>query len=149
MHVKGNATGPAAATINAASSKGSGSTKNNNKKKTIASFQCKPDAVVTIADSEDEEAEAEAEATAAAASSSPFFDKAKKKKETPGGKGEGDGAGAVYGRSPYGTWISEIMLQQTRVETVVGYWQRWMTKFPTVGFCVVVDDDGGVAYMPM
>lgn len=34
--------------------------------------------------------------------------------------------------SPYGVWISEIMLQQTRVETVVDYWLRWMEKFPTV-----------------
>ena len=34
--------------------------------------------------------------------------------------------------SAYGTWVSEIMLQQTRVETVVPYWHRWMAKFPTV-----------------
>jgi len=29
-------------------------------------------------------------------------------------------------------WVSEIMLQQTRVETVMAYYQRWMAKFPTV-----------------
>lgn len=34
--------------------------------------------------------------------------------------------------SPYGTWISEIMCQQTRIETVIPYWYRWMEKFPTV-----------------
>ncbi|OQR94914.1 A/G-specific adenine DNA glycosylase-like isoform X1 [Achlya hypogyna] len=34
--------------------------------------------------------------------------------------------------SPYGTWVSEIMCQQTRVETVVDYYVRWMEKFPTV-----------------
>lgn len=34
--------------------------------------------------------------------------------------------------SPYGVWISEVMLQQTRVETVIAYWNRWMTKYPTV-----------------
>lgn len=35
-------------------------------------------------------------------------------------------------RDPYRVWISEIMLQQTRVETVVGYFLRWMASFPTV-----------------
>lgn len=33
--------------------------------------------------------------------------------------------------SPYGTWVSEVMLQQTRVETVVEYFVKWMTLFPT------------------
>jgi A/G-specific adenine glycosylase len=32
----------------------------------------------------------------------------------------------------YATWVSEIMLQQTRVETVVAYFERWMRRFPTV-----------------
>jgi A/G-specific adenine glycosylase len=35
-------------------------------------------------------------------------------------------------RDPYAIWVSEIMLQQTRVQTVIPYWQRWMAKFPTV-----------------
>lgn len=35
-------------------------------------------------------------------------------------------------RNAYGTWVSEIMLQQTRVEAVVPYWLRWMDQFPTV-----------------
>lgn len=35
-------------------------------------------------------------------------------------------------RSPYTTWISEIMLQQTRVETVKPYFERWMQRFPDV-----------------
>lgn len=35
-------------------------------------------------------------------------------------------------RDPYAIWVSEIMLQQTRVATVIPYWERWMTKFPTV-----------------
>ncbi len=34
--------------------------------------------------------------------------------------------------SPYAVWISEIMLQQTQVSVVEGYFQRWMQKFPTV-----------------
>lgn len=33
---------------------------------------------------------------------------------------------------PYRVWISEIMLQQTRVETVVGYYRRFLERFPTV-----------------
>jgi A/G-specific adenine glycosylase len=33
---------------------------------------------------------------------------------------------------PYAIWISEIMLQQTQVKTVVPYWERWMKAFPTV-----------------
>ncbi len=33
---------------------------------------------------------------------------------------------------PYGIWISEIMLQQTRVETVLPYWKRWMWALPSV-----------------
>lgn len=32
----------------------------------------------------------------------------------------------------YAVWVSEIMLQQTRVETVRGYFTRWMERFPTV-----------------
>ncbi len=31
---------------------------------------------------------------------------------------------------PYAVWISEIMLQQTQVKTVVNYWMRWMQRFP-------------------
>ena len=33
---------------------------------------------------------------------------------------------------PYAVWVSEIMLQQTRVETVLPYFERWMKRFPTV-----------------
>jgi A/G-specific adenine glycosylase len=33
---------------------------------------------------------------------------------------------------PYAVWVSEIMLQQTRVETVVAYFERWMAHFPTL-----------------
>lgn len=34
-------------------------------------------------------------------------------------------------RDPYRTWVSEIMLQQTRVEAVIPYYERWMEHFPT------------------
>lgn len=33
---------------------------------------------------------------------------------------------------PYKIWVSEIMLQQTRVETVVDYYQRFMDRFPDI-----------------
>ena len=32
---------------------------------------------------------------------------------------------------PYAVWVSEIMLQQTRVETVIPYFEKWMKLFPT------------------
>ena len=32
---------------------------------------------------------------------------------------------------PYAIWVSEIMLQQTQVKTVIPYWGRWMEAFPT------------------
>ena len=35
-------------------------------------------------------------------------------------------------RDPYRIWISEIMLQQTRVQTVIPYYESFMTRFPTV-----------------
>lgn len=33
---------------------------------------------------------------------------------------------------PYAVWVSEIMLQQTRVETVIPYFENWMKLFPTI-----------------
>ena len=35
-------------------------------------------------------------------------------------------------RDPYAVWISEAMLQQTRVETVIPYWHRFLERFPDV-----------------
>lgn len=35
-------------------------------------------------------------------------------------------------RDPYATWVSEIMLQQTQVKTVIPYWERWMFELPTI-----------------
>jgi A/G-specific adenine glycosylase len=34
-------------------------------------------------------------------------------------------------RDPYAIWICEVMAQQTRLETVLPYWQRWLARFPT------------------
>lgn len=35
-------------------------------------------------------------------------------------------------RDPYAIWVSEVMAQQTRVETVVPYYLRWLERYPTV-----------------
>lgn len=35
-------------------------------------------------------------------------------------------------KTPYRVWVSEIMLQQTQVSSVIGYYQRFMTRFPNL-----------------
>ena len=35
-------------------------------------------------------------------------------------------------RDPYAIWVSEIMLQQTQVKTVIPFWKRWMRELPTI-----------------
>jgi A/G-specific adenine glycosylase len=35
-------------------------------------------------------------------------------------------------RNPYAIWVSEIMLQQTQVKSVLPFWRRWMRELPTV-----------------
>ncbi len=35
-------------------------------------------------------------------------------------------------RDPYAIWVSEVMLQQTQVATVIPYWERWMGRLPDV-----------------
>ena len=42
-------------------------------------------------------------------------------------------------RDPYRVWISEIMAQQTRVETVRDYYLRWLEAFPTVEALAAAD----------
>lgn len=44
-------------------------------------------------------------------------------------------------REPYHIWLSEIMLQQTRVEAVKGYYTRFLTALPTVAELADCDDD--------
>src|SRR3984957_5653393 len=34
--------------------------------------------------------------------------------------------------TPYRVWVSEVMLQQTQVATVIDYFERFMERFPTV-----------------
>lgn len=35
-------------------------------------------------------------------------------------------------RDPYGIWVSEVMLQQTQVDRVIGYWEKFLGRFPTI-----------------
>ena len=35
-------------------------------------------------------------------------------------------------RDPYAIWVSEIMLQQTQVKTVIPYWERWLRDLPSI-----------------
>ena len=36
-------------------------------------------------------------------------------------------------KDAYAIWLSEVMLQQTQVVTVIPYWERFLARFPTVG----------------
>jgi len=49
-------------------------------------------------------------------------------------------------RTPYRVWISEIMLQQTQVKTVIPYFERWMTRFPTVSALAQASEDEVLAH---
>ncbi len=42
---------------------------------------------------------------------------------------------------PYAIWVSEIMLQQTQVKTVIPFWERWMQELPTVQALAKADPD--------
>jgi A/G-specific adenine glycosylase len=42
-------------------------------------------------------------------------------------------------RDPWAIWVSEAMLQQTRVETVVPYYERFLRRFPDVGTLATAD----------
>jgi len=44
-------------------------------------------------------------------------------------------------KAPYHVWLSEIMLQQTRVEAVKGYYSRFLDALPTVADLASADDD--------
>lgn len=43
-------------------------------------------------------------------------------------------------RDPYAIWVSEVMLQQTRVDTVKAYWGPFMARFPTVADLAAADE---------
>ncbi|MGL4900210.1 MAG: A/G-specific adenine glycosylase, partial [Shewanella sp.] len=44
-------------------------------------------------------------------------------------------------KTPYRVWVSEIMLQQTQVATVIPYYQRFMQRFPDVLALANAPDD--------
>ena len=43
--------------------------------------------------------------------------------------------------NPYYIWVSEVMLQQTRVDTVIPYYNRFITKYPTMNSLATADED--------
>jgi A/G-specific adenine glycosylase len=45
-----------------------------------------------------------------------------------------------YRGDAYAVWVSEIMLQQTRVEAVIPYFEKWMQMFPTVKVLAAVTE---------
>lgn len=44
-------------------------------------------------------------------------------------------------QDPYRVWVSEIMLQQTRVDTVIPYFNRFIEQFPTIQTLAAADED--------
>jgi A/G-specific adenine glycosylase len=44
-------------------------------------------------------------------------------------------------KTPYSVWVSEIMLQQTQVATVIPYYERFMASFPTISSLANADED--------
>jgi len=44
-------------------------------------------------------------------------------------------------RDPYAVWVSEIMLQQTRVAAALPYYERWIERFPTLSHLADADID--------
>lgn len=44
-------------------------------------------------------------------------------------------------REPYRVWVSEIMLQQTRVETVIPYYERFLAELPTIRALAASSDE--------
>jgi A/G-specific adenine glycosylase len=42
---------------------------------------------------------------------------------------------------PYRIWVSEVMLQQTRVETVIPYYERWVDRFPDMESLAEAEED--------
>lgn len=46
-----------------------------------------------------------------------------------------------YTRDPYAIWLSEIILQQTRISQGMDYWKRFMTTYPTVDDLAAASED--------
>lgn len=46
---------------------------------------------------------------------------------------------------PYAIWVSEVMLQQTRVDVVIPYYEKWMRRLPTIGQLARAKEDDVLA----
>lgn len=49
-------------------------------------------------------------------------------------------------QNPYAIWVSEIMLQQTQVTAVIGYYQRFMARFPTIQSLAAAEQEEVLQY---
>lgn len=49
-------------------------------------------------------------------------------------------------RDPYRIWVSEIMLQQTQVATVIPYYQRFMAHFPSIASLAAADENAALTH---
>lgn len=49
-------------------------------------------------------------------------------------------------RDPYAIWVSEIMLQQTQVSAVIGYYARFMQRFPDVAMLAAAEQEEVLQY---
>lgn len=49
-------------------------------------------------------------------------------------------------KDPYKIWVSEVMLQQTRVEVVRAYFERWIERFPTLQSLAEAQEDEVIQY---
>ncbi len=49
-------------------------------------------------------------------------------------------------RDPYAIWVSEVMLQQTRVETVIPYYKRFLESFPNPGALAEANEDAVLSH---
>jgi len=46
-----------------------------------------------------------------------------------------------HGADPYRVWIAEVMLQQTRVETAIPFYRRFLARWPTIDALAAADDE--------
>ena len=44
-------------------------------------------------------------------------------------------------QDPYRVWISEIMAQQTQIDTLIPYYERWMNQYPTLDELSLAEDE--------
>lgn len=49
-------------------------------------------------------------------------------------------------KDPYAIWVSEVMLQQTQVKTVLGYYQKWMERFPDLKSLALAKQEEVIKY---